>query len=89
MQSDGVHRSTNIRKGEIAGEAFFIGKIMAIFLNAENETEVRGDGSGFIRILQKDHFGVDSVIFLSVNQFTTIFNHRKTLVKEALGLESE
>ena len=60
---------------------------MAIFLNAENETEVRGDGSGFIQILQKNHLGEESVVFLSVNQFQTIFNHEKSIVKEALGDE--
>jgi len=60
---------------------------MAVFLNAELETEVTGDGNGFIQILQKSNLGEESVVFLSVHQFQTIFNHEKSIVREALGTE--
>jgi hypothetical protein len=60
---------------------------MSIFLKAELETEVCGDGDGFISILQKRRDGEESVIWLSVHQFETIFNHQKTIIREALGTE--
>lgn len=60
---------------------------MAIFLKAELETEVSGDGDGFISILQKKPDGEESIVWLSVHQFETIFNQEKHIVREALGVE--
>ena len=57
---------------------------MPIFLPKEMETEVYGTGDGFICIAQKND-DVETVIWLSVHQFSTIFNHEKTLVREALS----
>lgn len=57
---------------------------MPIFLPKELETEVFGTGEGFICITQKDMDGRETIIALSVHQFETIFNHEKTLVREAL-----
>ena len=59
---------------------------MSLYLKAEFETEVVGHGDGWISINQK----VDDkeiVVWLSVHQFETIFNHEKHLVREALGAE--
>ena len=58
---------------------------MPIFLPKELETEVFGTGDGFVCICQKNSDGIESVIHLSVNQFETIFNHEKRIVKEALN----
>jgi hypothetical protein len=58
---------------------------MPIFLTKEFETEVFGTGEGFICIIQKDIDGQETRIALSVHQFETIFNHEKTLVREALN----
>ena len=55
---------------------------MPIFLPHELETEVFGNGHGLICISQKDG-KKDTTIWLSVHQFSTIFNHEKTLVREA------
>ena len=60
---------------------------MSVFLKAELETEVTGDGDGFISILQKKSNGEESVVWLSVHQFETIVNLEKHLVSEALGTE--
>ena len=60
---------------------------MSIFLKAELETEVCGDGDGFICISQKSIDGEKSIIWLSVHQFEAIFNQEKHLVREALGTE--
>jgi hypothetical protein len=60
---------------------------MSIFLKAELETAVEGDGDGFISFTQKQRDGEESVIWLSVHQFETIFNHEKHIVREALGTE--
>ena len=60
---------------------------MSIFLKAELETDVVGDGHGFISITQKMPNGEETVIWLSVHQFETIFNHEKHIVCEALGSE--
>jgi hypothetical protein len=57
---------------------------MPIFLPNEMETEVFGTGHGFICINQKDG-KKDTTIWLSVHQFSTILNHEKTLVREALS----
>jgi hypothetical protein len=59
---------------------------MSIFLKAELETEVVGDGDGFISILQKRPDNEESVVWLSVHQFETLVNEQKHLVNEALGL---
>jgi len=58
---------------------------MPIFLPKELETEVFGTGDGFVCICQKNIDGMESVVHLSVNQFETIFNHEKRIVKEALN----
>jgi hypothetical protein len=60
---------------------------MSILLKAEAETEVMGDGDGFIKITQTMPNGEETVIWLSVHQFQTIFNHEKTIIREALGTE--
>ena len=60
---------------------------MSIFLKAELETEVAGDGDGLISILQKGPDGEESVILLTIHQFETIFNHEKAIVREALGMQ--
>ena len=57
---------------------------MPIFLPKELETEVYGTGDGFICISQKDIDGQEAIIWLSVQQFSTIFNHEKTIVREAV-----
>jgi hypothetical protein len=56
---------------------------MPIFLPKEMETEVYGTGDGFVCISQKAD-DVETVIWLSVHQFSTIFNHEKTIVREAV-----
>jgi hypothetical protein len=60
---------------------------MSIFLPKEHETEVVGHGDGFISINQKTAEGDELVIWLSVHQFETIFNHEKHIIREALGAE--
>lgn len=60
---------------------------MSIFLPKEFETEVVGHGDGFISINQKSGEDTEVVIWLSVHQFETIFNHEKHIVREALGAE--
>lgn len=55
---------------------------MALFFKAEIETEVIGDGEGFIQILQGEQ-----VVWLSVNQFENIVNQEKHIVREAFGIE--
>jgi hypothetical protein len=60
---------------------------MAIYLRAEIETEVHGDGDGFITITQTDSNGEKTEIYLTVHQFETIFNHEKHIVREAFGTE--
>ena len=67
-------------------QGFFFGVCMSIFLKAELETEVVGDGDGFISILQKRPDNEESVVWLSVHQFETLVNEQKHLVNEALGL---
>jgi hypothetical protein len=66
---------------------FFLGIFMSIYLKAEFETEVVGHGDGFISINQKNDKNEEVVIWLSIHQFETIFNHEKNIVREALGLE--
>jgi hypothetical protein len=56
---------------------------MPIFLPKEFETEVCGHGDGFICISQKQG-AEECAIFLSIHQFQTIWNHEKTLVREAV-----
>ena len=56
---------------------------MPVCLPKEIETEVVGHGDGTISITQyRDDDEV--IIWLTVHQFSTIFNHEKTIVKEAL-----
>ena len=57
---------------------------MPIYLPKELETEVYGTGDGFVCISQKDIDGQESIVWLSVHQFSTIFNHEKTIVREAV-----
>jgi len=59
---------------------------MAIALPFEIETLVFGDGDGNVVIKQTSQ-GEESLIFLTVHQFETIFNHEKHIVREALGTE--
>ena len=56
---------------------------MGLFLRAEIETEVYGDGDGFIRISQTNDKGEDVEIWLSANQFGIIVEQEKFLVNEA------
>ena len=56
---------------------------MPIYLPKEMETEVFGTGDGFVCITQKSD-DVKTVIWLSVHQFETIFNHEKKIVREAV-----
>jgi hypothetical protein len=58
------------------------GKTMPIFLPEEFETEVYGNGTGFIVVEQKQA-SETYTIYLSVHQFETIFNHEKRIMKEA------
>ena len=58
---------------------------MPIFLPTEFETEVFGTGDGFICFSQKQRDGEELILHLSVHQFETIFNHEKTLLKEAVN----
>ena len=60
---------------------------MSIFFKAELETEVVGHGDGWISFSQKLSDGEVIVIWLSVHQFETIFNHEKHIVREAMGTE--
>jgi len=60
---------------------------MGIFLKPELKTDVVGDGDGFIKIIQTQDDGEQAVIWLSVHQFETIFNHEKFIIREALGTE--
>jgi hypothetical protein len=57
---------------------------MPIFLPAEYETTVAGTGDGFVSFTQKRLDGEELVMFLSLHQFETIFNHQKRIVNEAL-----
>ena len=61
---------------------------MALFLKKEMETSVVGEG-GYIKIVQLDTDGVYSEIWLTINQFSEIFNQEKHLIAEALGLDDE
>jgi hypothetical protein len=60
---------------------------MSIYLPKELETEVVGHGDGLISINQKTIDGDELVVWLTVHQFETIFNHEKHIVREALGSE--
>lgn len=66
---------------------FLFGVCMSIFLPQEHETEVVGHGDGWISFNQKQPDNKEVVIWLSVHQFETIFNHEKSIVREALGAE--
>ena len=57
---------------------------MPIYLPAEYETTVAGTGDGFVSFTQKRLDGEELVMFLSLHQFETIFNHQKRIVNEAL-----
>ena len=46
------------------------------------ETEVFGTGDGFVCITQKAD-DIETVIWLSVHQFETIFNYEKRIINEA------
>ncbi len=58
---------------------------MPIYLPAEYETIVSGTGDGFVSFTQKKLDGEEMVMYLSLHQFETIFNHEKTIVREALS----
>jgi hypothetical protein len=57
---------------------------MPIYLPAEYETTVAGTGDGFVSFTQKRLDGDAMVMYLSLHQFETIFNHEKTIVREAV-----
>ncbi len=57
---------------------------MPIYLPAEYETTVAGTGDGFVSFTQKKSDGEEMVMYLSLHQFETIFNHEKTIVREAV-----
>lgn len=59
---------------------------MGLFFRPERETEVRGDGDGWISIKQQTCKG-EVVVWLTIHQFQTIFNHEKHLLAEAMGDE--
>lgn len=56
---------------------------MPIFLPHEMETEIFGNGHGLICITQKDG-KKETSIWLTIHQFETIWNHQKTLLREAV-----
>jgi len=58
---------------------------MAMFFPMEAETEVSGDGAGFIFIKQTPPNGIANEVWLSVHQFREIWNREKSLIAEALG----
>ena len=58
---------------------------MPIYLPAEYETEVTGTGDGFVSFTQKKPDGEEMVMYLSLHQFETIYNHQKTIVRESLS----
>ena len=58
---------------------------MPIYLPAEYETIVAGTGDGFVSFTLKRLDGEEMVMYLSLHQFETIFNHEKTIVREALN----
>lgn len=60
---------------------------MPIYLPAEYETIVAGTGDGFVSFTQKRLDGTELVMYLSLHQFETIFNHEKTIVREALDAD--
>jgi hypothetical protein len=60
---------------------------MPIYLPAEYETVVAGTGDGFVSFTQKRLDGEEMVMYLSLHQFETIFNHEKTIVREALDAD--
>jgi hypothetical protein len=59
---------------------------MSIFLKAELETDVVGDGDGFISLTQTLPDGEKVVIWLSLHQFEIIVEEQEHITKEALGL---
>ena len=59
---------------------------MPIYLKKQFETEISGDGSGFISITQKDE-SRDTVIWLSIQQFQDICDNKEFLISEALKSE--
>ena len=60
---------------------------MALSLPSEYATDIYGDGQGCIVIEQTDTHGEKVVVFLSINQFSTVVEQEKHLVREALGTE--
>lgn len=60
---------------------------MSIFLKAELETAIVGDGDGWISLTQKLPHGEEVVIWLSLHQFEIMVQEQEHLLREALGTE--
>ena len=60
---------------------------MAISLPNAFKTDVYGTGDGYIVLKQDDGSGNVTVIYLTLHQFQTIWNHEKHLTQEALNVD--
>jgi hypothetical protein len=58
---------------------------MSIFLKAELETAIVGDGDGWISLTQKLPNDQEIVIWLSLHQFEIMVQEQEHLINEALG----
>ena len=59
---------------------------MPIFLPKQCEIVVAGDGAGFISITETEG-KVETIIWLSIEQFRDICNQQDFIVDEAIGLK--
>jgi hypothetical protein len=59
---------------------------MPIFLPKQSEIVVAGDGAGFISITETEG-KVETIIWLSIEQFKDICNQQDFIVDEAIGLK--
>ena len=59
---------------------------MPIFLPKQSEIVVAGDGAGFISITETEG-KVETIIWLSIEQFRDICNQQDFIVDEAIGLK--
>jgi len=60
---------------------------MSIFLKAELETDVVGDGDGFISFVQKLPNDQKILIWLSVHQFEVLIDQKDHIISEAWGIK--
>jgi hypothetical protein len=60
---------------------------MSIFLKAELETDVVGDGDGFISFVQKLPDDQKILIWLSVHQFEVLIEQKDHIISEAWGIK--